>query len=212
MSTTSTKRPHAAAKADAAEFYRLFPAACFARWSAAGSLRRRCPEVGDVEHVVIPAFGELAVGGTLFAQTQRVNLLWHHLDALVSGGVVTKHLYGATGYRWGEKYRGVDFRGHLHELFACEADNWGPTLAIRTGPAEFSKGLVTGLRRNGNRNVDGYVWRCNACFLCGPDRVNERCQKCQGTDLEPIERLSVPDEEAYFKLAGMAFVPPEKRF
>jgi hypothetical protein len=45
-----------------------------------------------------------------------VKLLWHQLDTLLRGSFVSKHIYGETGYRWGEKLRGAEFRGHNHEV------------------------------------------------------------------------------------------------
>src|SRR4051794_11027397 len=141
---TKAKRPLAQALADTEAFRALFPAACYARWEVAGSVRRRASECGDVDHVIIPHFGEVDVGDGLFSTTQEVNLLFFQLDALVRGGLVSKHLYGATGYRWGDKSRGADFRGHNHELLCVDVDTWGAALAIKTGPAEYSKRLVTG--------------------------------------------------------------------
>lgn len=187
MSTTTAKRTLAHALADAEAFKSLFDPSLYERWEFAGSLRRRKSEVGDVEHVIIPRFeGEL-------------NCLWHRLDELVKAGTLTKHIYGdqnAPGLlfaggspRWGEKYRGVDFRGFNHEIFTADLDNWGPTLAIRTGPWEFSKMLVTNLPRRGFVNEGGYV-------------------KIESTG----ERISVPSEEEYFKLCGVKFLPPERRF
>jgi hypothetical protein len=218
MSTATIKRSHADALADAEAFRALFPVACYSRWEFAGSLRRGRSEVSDVEHVIIPAIGEIP-GGGLFAEPQRVNLLWHRLDALYSGRQVEKHLYGshhqsgAPLYRWGEKHRGVDFRGFNHEMFCAHADgsNWGPTLAIRTGPAEFSERLVTQLRRHGRRNHLGYVWNCDRCPACGQDRVDKQCELCDGTNLQPVERLSVPDERTYFALAGVQWAEPRDR-
>src|SRR5438046_1202156 len=116
MSSTGEKRPHADALADAHALRDLFPPKCYERWEFAGSLRRRAAEVGDVEHCIIPRWGE-ANGGNLFGVAEPVNLLWLHLDALLKGHAIDKHLYGdASGYRWGPLYRGLDFRGHMHEL------------------------------------------------------------------------------------------------
>ena len=188
MSTT-TKRPRAEALAAAHALSDLLCHAC-ERWEIAGSVRRNKPEVGDVEHVILPTFGDVP-GGDLFASPQTVNLLWHRLDQLVAAGTVAKALINGSP-RWGERYRRVIFQGIAHDLFAADADNWGSVLAIRTGPAEFSKGLVVGLRRNGYRNQDGYVWTCTP-------------------EGEPIERVACPDERTFFALAGAAWVEPEDR-
>lgn len=189
MSTTTVKRPWAQAMEDAESFRALFPAACIERWEFAGSLRRRKSEVADIEHVVIPAFGDVPRGDGLFTVQERVNLLWHHLDAMVKAGTVSKHVYGGAGYRWGDKYRGVDYRGFNNEIFCADADNWGNTFLIRTGPAEFSQRVVTRLKDGGMyRQVEGYL-----------------------IHVHTADRVPVPDEETYFRLAGMQYVPPERR-
>jgi len=111
MSTTETKRPHAQAMEDAEAFRALFPLSTYERWEFAGSLRRRKPEVADIEHVIIPSFGEVETGDGLFTTSTRMNLLWFHLDSLMRGPAgLEKHWYG-NGNRWGDKYRGVDYRG-----------------------------------------------------------------------------------------------------
>jgi DNA polymerase/3'-5' exonuclease PolX len=210
MSTTLSKRTNSQAMRDAEAFRELFMSAS-ERWMFAGSLRRKRPEVADIEHVVIPRFGD-APGTDLFATPERTNLLNARLDELVANGEMTKHIYGVTGYRWGERYRGVDFRGFNNEVFCATPDNWGPTLAIRTGPAEFSQRLVTGLLKQGRRNKDGQVWKCQPCTVCAPDRPRDHlCKGCQGTRLECVEPIPVPTEEMYFELCGIKYIEPERR-
>ena len=196
MSTTSPKRPRDDALRDARDLCRLFDRSSYERWEPAGSLRRKRPEVGDVEHVVIPTFGDVADDAGLFAAITRANLLFHRLDQLVSDGTVLKHIYGATGFRWGAKYRGVEFRGQLHEFYCCDADNFGSTLAIRTGPAEFSQRLVTGLIRQGLRQRGGRVVR----EMATPGGVESAGAV-----------IPAPDERAYFGLCGIAWAEPEDR-
>jgi DNA polymerase/3'-5' exonuclease PolX len=196
MSTsTFAKRSYAQAHADAVEFRAMFPLDCYERWEIAGSLRRGKSEVGDVEHVVIPRVVEQPMG--LFGASEPKNLLWHHLDALVDGRRLAKHLYVShladgserIGPRWGDTYRGVDFNGFNHEIFCATQDNYGAILAIRTGPAEFSQMLVTRMKQGGMyRQQDGAV-----------------------VHVASGERVSVPDEETFFKLAGMRYVRPEDR-
>jgi DNA polymerase/3'-5' exonuclease PolX len=212
MSTTATKRSYVNASADALAFRELFPSSCYQVWEFAGSLRRCKREVGDVEHVIIPVFGNYQQHDGLFVEEKHGNLLWHRLDQLVEQGVLSKHVYGKVKvpqtvitptdiydkgppiekpvHRWGEKYRGVDFRGFNHEIFLADLDNLGPTLAIRTGPWEFSKMLVSSLPKRGLVNEGGYVRPADK-----PDQI-----------------ISCPTEEEYFKLCGIRYLPPEKRF
>lgn len=185
--STGTKRPHAQALRDAEAFRDLFTG-CAERWEIAGSVRRRKPDVADVEHVVIPAVVEIEVGTGLFSERKLVSALWRRLDELVAAGRLAKHWYG-NGFRWGDRYRGVDFAGFNHEIFCCTAATWGAILLIRTGPAEFSQRVVSRLKDGGMyRQIEG-----------------ETIHVASG---EPVE---VPDERTYLKLAGMPWVEPEAR-
>lgn len=169
------------------EFLKFF-GGTFVRWEVAGSVRRNRAEVGDIEHVVIPKI----IDGR--------NVLWERLDSLVPGiglfanpdAPLRKSIYSNGTNRWGEKYRGVDFAGVKHEIFTADEENFGCILAIRTGPAEFSKKLVTMLLHGGNfRQQDGYLVR-----TAGPNIG---------------ERVPCPDEKAFFQLCGHAWIDPSAR-
>jgi DNA polymerase/3'-5' exonuclease PolX len=206
MSTTSTKRSHAEALADALAFQRFFDGR-YEKWEFAGSLRRRCAEAADVDHVVIPRI-VTKPGPGLFAEEVTVNLVLERLDKLAADGVVTKHIYGTQGPRWGPKKRGADFKGFNHEVNVVDAENWGSKLAICTGPEEFSKTLVTRLMIQRYRNIDGYVWRCEPCPC---KRKDTMCKRCDAHGLEPVEKISVPTEREYFALASVPYMEPHAR-
>lgn len=185
--STSVKRRHSSALFDAHEFRELFRGT-FLNWEFAGSLRRLLPEVGDVEHVVIPMIELRDVG--LFGETEPVNLLWVRSEELLRENKISEHIYPNGTGRWGEKYRGISYRGFAHEIFCADAANFGSVLAIRTGPAEYSKNLVTKFHRPGCRLIqkDGYLRYKNSGDV-----------------------FSVPTEEAYFAACGVPWVSPEKR-
>lgn len=208
--SSGLKRPHAQAVAEAGRLIGML-AGCFSRLEIAGSVRRGKSEVGDVEIVLTPRIVD-EPGDGLFAEPQLVNLLWRRVEELIAARQAFRHVYGtnATGgpmHRWGEKYKGIDLGGHMYELFVADVNNWGGTLAIRTGSADFSKGLVTGLLRGGRRNKDGYVWACRPC----EEHAGEKCPKCDGTRLVPVEMIPAPTEEEYFKLCGVAWREPKER-
>lgn len=188
--STGTKRTLSQATADALAFAELFDG-CADLWCIAGSVRRRKPEVGDIEHVVIPKMGERD-GGGMFGEKVAVNLLWERLDMLVESGALSKHVYETVvgrQTRWGDKYRGVDFRGFTNEIFTADAKNYGSILLIRTGPAEFSQAFV-------DRFLRGGLYRQDKGYL----------KHVRSGNVVPI-----PDEESYFRMAGLPFVAPEKR-
>jgi DNA polymerase/3'-5' exonuclease PolX len=192
MSTTTTKRTYAHAMRDALTMRDLFERDAWIKWDFAGSLRRGKPDVGDIDHVVLPRFGDLP-NASLFAEGQT-NLLFARLDELLAQGEISKHVYryGESGqpiHRWGAKSRGVDFRGFNHEFTVADALNWGSVLLIKTGPADFSRHFVDRFNQVGIlRQMDGYL-------------------RSIGTG----EITPVPDEASYFRLAGLPFLRPEER-
>lgn len=102
---------------------------------------------------------------------------------------LTKAVYPDGTHRWGDRYRGVMFRGFRHEVFVADTANVGAILAIRTGPAEYSQRLVTRLRRDGKLRMDaGYV------RLGDSDQV-----------------VAVPNERAFFALCLTPWIDPCKR-
>lgn len=159
-----------------------------ARWELAGSIRRGRPFVGDVEHVVVPLVKEVP-GRDLFATPERTNLLWSRLDDLLERGLVTKAVYGDhQRSRWAQKMRGLMFMGFKHEIYTTPLDNWGATLLIRTGPAEYARRFVTELKRRGYEHRDGRAW--------------------------PVGRkwsVSVSDERTAHALAAMPYRKPTQR-
>lgn len=110
------------------------------RIAVAGSVRRGEPEVGDVEVVVVPKLRAMRRPGTLFPTIHNVA---HEItEQLVSG----ERSSFSKGPKWGPKWRQLIYRHNADEikidLFLVEMTGWGPQLAIRTGPADFSRTLV----------------------------------------------------------------------
>ena len=229
------KRPLADMLAAAQAFGRLLPREAFERWQFAGSIRRKSPLVKDCEHVVIPAWGDVR-GDGLFAESQRVNLLWHALDRLLADGVIERAFVNGSP-RWGERYRKVIYPiadGVVHDVFLADADNWGMQFAIRTGGAAFSRELVTRLQDgphfcHGGHVLDKRQARCGGCChrfevagFCrhtgkGWQRDKDDasdlmpCPNCGGTAAITFARVPVPDERAFFSLCGVPWRPPEER-
>jgi hypothetical protein len=174
-------------------------------------MRRRKQDVGDVEHVVLPVWKDLA-GDDIFSSPVPTNLFLREMDRLrAAQRLAPKDNGEGKPACWGEKHRVCTFTTmttDVHDVYVADAESWIPLLVIRTGPAELSKRLVTMLRRNGYRQDKGYVWWCETC---GCDRFGPPCKVCGGTGLAPVQVVSVPDEPTYFKLAGVPFAPPEAR-
>jgi DNA polymerase/3'-5' exonuclease PolX len=174
--SSGEKRPLGQCIIDADAFMLLF-AGHFEQWAVAGSVRRQKPEVGDIEHVVVPKPSMLdrmdsLLPGSLFGGEDRP---------------LAKAIKSDGRTRWGQKYRAVTFRGFTHEVFFAEPGNFGAVLAIRTGPAEFSKQCVTRALSRGMEQREGWLRYRNG------------------------DRIQTPDEETWFKMLGMQCIPPEER-
>jgi DNA polymerase/3'-5' exonuclease PolX len=207
--------PLAVAEMLAAKLVERLAPGC-ARIQVAGSVRRRKETVKDVELVCIPKCEERVIPGqaTLFGQAaplhrEQVDQLDQTLEQLLATDDrpifrSRRDLLAAMGRpvgdgrdvrRWGERYKRFylwanDRYGIVAvDLFLATVDNWGAILAIRTGPGDFSKALVTHIRyETPYQQQDGVLVR-----------------KDTG------EVVPVPKEEDYFRLAGVPFIEPQRR-
>lgn len=119
------------------------------RVKAAGSLRRRRPEVGDIELVVEP---KLVAGDLFGAPAPDVQAV---KDVAARWGTIAK---GGDKYFQVEDLVGLE--GLKCDVFLVTPPaSWGSILAIRTGPAELGKWAVTRMISRGYRHVDGHVVR-----------------------------------------------------
>lgn len=150
------------------------------RIEIAGSLRRRKPEVKDIEIVAIPI------------ETKMVNMFG---QVTAGVGAIDGYLTGAGIHfvKSGDKYKQAILReGIKLDLFLVTPPaQWGYIMAIRTGPADYSKWLVTSRRYGGAmpsylKGRDGAIWH--------------------GTRI-----VETPDEESFFGVLGIPMLPPELR-
>jgi DNA polymerase/3'-5' exonuclease PolX len=131
------------AKEIADEFAALLRPAC-ERVEVAGSIRRGDKtEVKDAEIVIIPTHAYYVL-----------------LESMLANGTIEKAQYGEKGtHRWGDKYKGLMYRGLKIEVFCADAINWGYILWLRTGPGDSNTIAMQVLNENTNlRCIHGYVW------------------------------------------------------
>lgn len=118
------------------------------RLIVAGSLRRRLPEVGDVEIVFVPKMVEgrldLFRGVQLQATDQPLQVLLRH-------GILTKREKKDGTLTWGEKNKLA-----LHvktgipvDLFAATEATWFSTLICRTGSARHNIAVASAAQKLG---------------------------------------------------------------
>lgn len=153
----------------------------FDRLETAGSVRRKKPDVKDVEMVGI------------ITPENKLKLPQLLLEAGYEGikpGV-------SHNEKWPLKPGGKYWRLLKDEvrfdLFFARPENWGLIFAIRTGPAEFSASLLARWKKisGGGYSEDG--------MLHLPDVGDHKAT------------VETPEEEDVFRLCGMSFVSPEKR-
>ncbi|HEY0545291.1 MAG TPA: hypothetical protein VGC91_07955 [Pyrinomonadaceae bacterium] len=148
-----------------AYYYREMMLPYVERVEVAGSIRRGCQDVKDIELVAIPRFEKTAFDGSLLfddAHEEISNLLhmWatcdpsHHIRWIKPG---THEIID-----WQPKPDGKYWRALLKEnikldLFLARPDNFGLIYAIRTGSKDFTAALVTHARDIGMPSRDGYL-------------------------------------------------------
>jgi len=156
------------------------------RIEIAGSVRRRKPQVKDLEIVYISRVDAIAFN-TLFAvETPLIDLALRHL---IDAGDLD---WDQQVKRNGPKYKRLVYRQQLVvELFAATPQNWGYILALRTGPAEFNQALVSPPWKGGIKPLD-------VSFVDGVVHRNG----------QPVD---VPDERAFFDLFNLPVIDPAAR-
>ena len=138
------------------------------RIEIAGSVRRRKPEVGDIEIVAIPKPYDV---GLFASGIAPVVSAWPKVKGEIPCRYTRRRLQD-----------GIDL-----DLSFATPGNWGLIYAIRTGSAGYAHYVL----------ARGWTWR-------GYKSVKGRLTLCG-------EDVPVPEEADLFRLAGVAWTPPEKR-
>lgn len=181
------------------------------RLAIAGSIRRRVAEVKDVELLAIPARRQQQPG--LFedlpvtVKAPPVDELDEALGEMLGDLVVRKRPDRRGRTFWGPSDKRILWRygvGHADwipvDLFGASFETWGAKLALRTGPWELSKRLVTpraqgGLMPDDLQFTKGGLYRFDT-------QTNARFRTFVPT----------PDEATLFRELGLPYVAPERRF
>jgi DNA polymerase/3'-5' exonuclease PolX len=198
----------------AEEICKILEPAC-ERIEIAGSIRRMSATVGDIEIVCQP---KLTIDGP-----ESLSAIDTLIDQLVPGdqkGTLNFEQGPDSGLRWnskrkanGSRYKRLIWVGRSDPVERIPVDlfcvlppaSWGAQLAIRTGPWEFSKGIVTKRSQGGAmpehlEQRHGTLWNYSGVVVSGEDRWKA----------QPLN-LRCPDEETYFAALGLPCWPPEER-
>lgn len=174
------KRPYAQSRLIADGLIDRLSPAC-QRIESAGSLRRECRCVGDIELVAVPVLHYDLLGEPT-GRSQVDDLLATWPVRIIKNGKRYKQFVLTTSA--GNEYQ-VDL------FLQPDPATWGVNFLIRTGGAEFSKRMVTPTRLGGLM----------------PDRY--RVHEARVWD--GAATLDTPEERDVFAVWGMEYVPPEKR-
>lgn len=151
------------------------------RCEIAGSIRRRRPEVGDIEIVAIPKPYDT---GLFASGIAPIVDRWEK----VKGELPCKYTQRLLP------------EGIKIDLFFATEDNWGLIFAIRTGSAEFShRVLASGWVRAGYRSCAGVLVK----------NLSDTPHWVAGETLVSVVRIR--EEADLFRLIGVPWVAPEAR-
>ncbi len=144
-----TRFPLAQAEEVGQELVDLLLPAC-EKIEIAGSIRRRRPDVGDVELLCISRVGDTVALGT------NVHLL-AEIEDLIHRNVLQKRLNKAGRPNYGDWNRLMIHvaSGIPVDIFRTTEANWGMAMVVRTGPAEWNVRMMTRFRKMGMQGHAG---------------------------------------------------------
>ena len=204
---------HRIAKALVAEFSSVCE-----RIEIAGSLRRLKDKVHDIELVCIPRYREEKEGqqGLFDEGVVEINEVWEKAEELIPTRLLplkpgsearAGHLEVDTAWREkrlrGSKY----FRFWLPrrqvkvDMFLATPQTWGPILVLRTGSADFNRGLVA---PSGSQRGRFHEGRIHHFQPASPHTFSN-----SGAPLGPP--LDTPEEKDVFEALELDWVEPRNR-
>lgn len=203
MTTTARQIALPEATAVAQEFVADISSKC-RRIQIAGSIRRVMLFVKDIEIVAIPWLGEHIIERDLFGveigESYRGGLEDYIALGLAHGGWTWEldPIVRRNGPRY-KRLRHIE-SGICCDLFLTSPRGWGGALAIRTGPADFSRALMILAKRRNKHVADGYLLHAHP----KPDRGCPKGATCP---------LIIPtlEESDFLEALGLPWVEPESR-
>lgn len=174
--------PHATASASAHRFTGAISHLC-TQVAIAGSIRREEGQVSDIEVVCQP-----------ITEDPKTDPLETLIDELIADGTLTPWLDKNGRKSMGPKSKRLVFEGTRLDMFIVRPPaQWGVIMAIRTGPAEYSKLLVTqlskyGLLFDGYRVSEGSLWKSDTQAVDTPTEADFLRYCGQETPVPPSQR------------------------
>lgn len=184
--------PLAEARGVAEGLLTLLRSAC-ERIEVAGSVRRQRPQVGDIELLAVSKVSPANQQMT-FDRPRRIAQVTRYLDHRV-GELIAKGTFDYRLNKLGRRAFGPKNKMLIHvpsgisvDLFSTTAENWGMSLLVRTGSADYCVKVMSRLIALGHR---GHAYG--------------------GITLQSGEEINCPTEEEVFRILQWPFVAPEQR-
>jgi DNA polymerase/3'-5' exonuclease PolX len=177
-----------------------------ARWvKVAGSLRRKRPEVGDIELVYVPRRGPVP-SGLFMEEGNRVDWM---LGDLIARGVIAPRPNRNGQVMWGEKNKLAVHRtsGIPIDFFATTIPAFWNYLVCRTGSAETNQRIAQNAQERGLKWHPYHAGFEVLDFTRAAGALKDLPVKLTHTG----QILRVSREEDVFLLAGLDYLPPEQR-
>lgn len=159
----------------------------------AGSLRRRKPEVSDIEILFVPQFGTLGSGEDLFrSDHSQYSITDRTILELEGKSILTRRLNikGHETYGPENKLMRHTLSGIPADLFSVSEESWWNSIVCRTGPAEHNIKICSLAREF------GYKWNPT-----GPGF----------THLESGRIVPMASERAVFEFLNLTYLEPWER-
>lgn len=166
----------------------------------AGSIRRRKPEVGDIELMYVPIITEtIGTPGLLFNDgiRQEHNGVNHALSIMLAEEVLHYRPNVRGSVIWGPKNKlAIHVESGIPiDFFETTEAAWFNYLVCRTGGAENNKAIAM------EANKRGWTWNPYAEGFTG----------IKGSVNEGRKSPRMESERQVYQFAGMPFLPPERR-
>lgn len=163
------------------------------RFVFAGSLRRRKPEVGDVEVVYVPRTEMRPDPGDLLGNPVQTNLVNLELEAMLASGSLVRRPKSNGQFTWGEANKmAIDVASGIGvDFFQATRENFFSLLVCRTGPMEFNTQVCMEAERRGQKwnPYRGFEDRLTGELLFVPWSEKSLFDYFQWDYLEPWERV-----------------------
>lgn len=177
------------------------------RYTVCGSVRRREPDVGDLDIIAVPQAVPIAGLFEELSMVEMMDALNWRLDELCGQQVIRQWRNTKNQPCWGPKLKRFIFEGMDVQVQSVDADCFGLWSVVRTGPAGYSHAFVTPRSQQVvvKRSRNGTVVRRPGLLPSGFEiKGGFRLFRSGGF-------VPTPEEADVYEVLGMKYVEPWER-